>query len=403
MNQMANLPSCLDHYRRYQQQRAEQIDEGINDYCLLTSVLSANDEVRLHSRFIYSMINPAGLHYKKHEFLKLFLEASQYTFWKDFDYQQAVVEREKGNIDLLIHDGYHYIIVENKLNADDQRHQITRYIKYVQETYLPGNAELTKRIGIIYLSKSRLKPSEKSQSLVGFKLEDQRIEWQGLPEEKKYQSLKKIRLAQGESLPFIHMGYSPGIESWVKACLKIAPKGVDSALNDYLLVLKRLQKQSLWRNVMTLDQYAMSLDDNAQKEMYEFMVEANNRLVDFVAVKLYEELSRLFGGELVAPNEKYKAITPETLKNWLNRTPKKKNKQVHVWRDLACCTTDPTKPQRGLLLAVDYAYFSELDEEGKIRISKDDTVVRYGEVRKVLTRPDGIYKFIDCIKGLLDQ
>ena len=47
----------IDYARRIQN---KQKSRGLNDYNIFTSLLKANDEVRLHSRFIYSLLNPEG-------------------------------------------------------------------------------------------------------------------------------------------------------------------------------------------------------------------------------------------------------------------------------------------------------------------------------------------------------
>ncbi len=137
-----SFSTLLNQYRGFEQQRSEQIKAGMHDYCLLTSVLPANDEERLHSRFIYSMVNPAGLHYQGSKFLRIFLQQLPQALRDFIKLEQAMVVREKGQIDLLIHDGERYLIIENKLNATDQKYQITRYIKHVREKYLSEHIPL---------------------------------------------------------------------------------------------------------------------------------------------------------------------------------------------------------------------------------------------------------------------
>lgn len=393
------VSSLLHHYRSFDQQRTEQIKAGLHDYCLLTSVLPANDEERLHSRFIHSMINPAGLHYQGSKFLRIFLEQLPEQLRGFINLERAVVEREKDKIDLLIHDGERYLIIENKLNAGDQSHQITRYIKHVQERYLSECADVSKHIAVVYLSKSRKNPSTESQSLIGFELKEKHLVWQGLTDEKLPAKVKGINLTQGQSIPFEYMGYFPAIERWASECMMHAPDGINSAFKDYLAVLKRINQQASWRNVMTLDQYALQLNEADQKDIYAFMVEANNNLVDFVSIKLHDELKSIFKvAELVACDDPYRPITPQSLKKWLNKQPNVKSQ----WSNIACCTADEPQPQpkKGLLLGVDYAYLSELDEKGKVHVS-DETRVPYGKVRNMLTEKDGLYKFIACIKSML--
>ncbi len=398
MNNPEFYPALLSEYRCFEQERAEQIKAGRHDYCLLTAVLPANDEERLHSRFIYSMINPAGLHYQGNKFLRIFLEQLPEQLRDFIKLDQAVVEREAGNIDLLINDGEHYLIIENKLNAGDQRHQITRYIKHVQERYLPKRADVSKHIAVVYLSKSRKKPSAESQSLIGFDLTDQQLAWQGLTDEKLPAKVKGINLAPGQVIPFVHMGYFPAIKSWASECMEEdIPNGITSAFNDYQAVLKRINQQGSWRNVMTLEQYALNLGEAEQKDMYAFMVEANKSLMDFVSIKLHDELKRIFRvSELAACDAPYRSITPQSLKTWLSKQPNVKS----LWRDIACCTADDSMPSKALLFGVEYAYLSELSEDGKVHVS-DETRVPYGKVRKILTEKDGLYKFVACVENML--
>lgn len=385
MSQSKYYSSLLAQYRSFDLKRSEQIKAGLHDYCLLASVLPANDEERLHSRFIYSMINPAGLHYQGSQFLRVFLEQLPEHLRGFINLERAVVEREKDKIDLLIHDGEHYLIVENKLNAGDQRHQVTRYIKHVRKKFLSEHPDISKKIAVVYLSKSRKQPSVESQSLVGFELIEQKLVWQGLADEQLPEKIKGINLAKKQVIPFVHMGYFPAVECWASECMKLAPEGVNSAFNDYLNVLKRINRQGSWRNVMTLEQFTAQLEDAEQKDMYAFMVEANKNLVDFVSMKLYSELNRVFKVTdpklgLTACEEPYRPITVQSLKKWLSKQP---NTKKH-WRDVACCTLDDSMPRKGLLLGLDYAYVSELNEEGKVRIGAD-TRVPYGKVRSILT------------------
>ncbi len=51
--------SELDKFKDVQNQQKQQ---GLNDFTALGSVLKANDEVRLHTRFIYSLLNPQEKH-----------------------------------------------------------------------------------------------------------------------------------------------------------------------------------------------------------------------------------------------------------------------------------------------------------------------------------------------------
>ena len=60
-------------FQEYQDYRAKQKRRGLNDFNLFTTLLNKGDEVRLHSRFIASLLNPKGLHYQDSLFLEIFL------------------------------------------------------------------------------------------------------------------------------------------------------------------------------------------------------------------------------------------------------------------------------------------------------------------------------------------
>nr|WP_314070834.1 PD-(D/E)XK nuclease family protein [uncultured Campylobacter sp.] len=48
---------------------------GNNDYNLFLALFDTSDEVRLHSRFICSLLEPNSPHYQKELFLELFIKA----------------------------------------------------------------------------------------------------------------------------------------------------------------------------------------------------------------------------------------------------------------------------------------------------------------------------------------
>lgn len=404
MSYSGRVSSLLHHYRSFDQQRTEQIKAGLHDYSLLAAVLPVNDEERLHTRFIYSMINPAGLHYLGNRFLSVFLQQLPEQLRDFINIEQAVVEREKDQIDLLIHDGERYLIIENKLNAADQKYQITRYIKHVRDRYLSEHEEISGRIAVIYLSKSKKKPSKESNSLAGFKLVEQQLIWQGLTDEDSIKKLEGINLAKGQAIPFVHMGYSPEIERWASKCMINAPDGINSAFKDYLAVLKRINHQDSWRNVMTLDQYALQLKKEDQEDVYAFMVDAQESLVNFISIKLHQELLRIFNigefmgnTELTACKGQPHLITPRTIKNWLN---KKGNRDK--WKNITCYTEITSGVKVGLLLGTRYATVSVLDSDGKVDYSELNRIGK-GSVRSMLLEKKGLYDFVRSIEDRLKK
>jgi len=118
----------FNHLRDRQKQR------GLNDYNILTSVLRASDEVRLHSRMIGSLINPNGVHYQGSLFLEIFLEILNFRNF-DLDLKNAKVHIEYKDIDLYITDGIKHLIIENKIWAEDQPCQIIKYINIIKNEF----------------------------------------------------------------------------------------------------------------------------------------------------------------------------------------------------------------------------------------------------------------------------
>lgn len=169
---------------------------GNNDYNLFATLLDINDEVRLHSRFIHSLLDPNSPHYQKELFLELFIKACGL---EDFglDSQTAKVYKEYENIDIYITDGTKHIILENKINAGDQEAQIKRYIKTVQKEN-DGEAE----IYVLFLSPQGREPSD--YSLSGLKIEDGKI----------------LDKNGDETAKFKAISYDKEITAWLDICLE---------------------------------------------------------------------------------------------------------------------------------------------------------------------------------------
>ncbi|HAL83767.1 MAG TPA: hypothetical protein DCO83_17275 [Mucilaginibacter sp.] len=122
-----------------------------------------SSEVRMHSAFIAELLKPDGSHGQKDTFLKLFVNAFCFN-GNLIDTQSCKVKVEEGigaireegtqggRIDIVITDKhYHQIIIENKIYAGDQDHQLTRYHKY------------SDKADIIYLTLDGKPPSDNSK------------------------------------------------------------------------------------------------------------------------------------------------------------------------------------------------------------------------------------------------
>jgi hypothetical protein len=132
----------------------QKIDEtSINSFNIFSILRKENDEVNLHSKFIYELLNPNGSHRQQDTFLKLFL--------KEINIQFSTVNmdifREKFNIDILIQNKNYAIIIENKIDTQDHSNQLSKYLKKVKsQGYKDEN------ISLIYLTLLDEIPNEES-------------------------------------------------------------------------------------------------------------------------------------------------------------------------------------------------------------------------------------------------
>ena len=116
------------------------------DFNIFQIIGLTSDEVRVHSAFLATLLDPQGAHRQGDLFLQLFTkQLSQIVH--DFDTKSAVVECEKyigrmtettgGRIDIHISDKKgHKIIIENKIYAPDQTNQLIRYHNYAPDAVL---------------------------------------------------------------------------------------------------------------------------------------------------------------------------------------------------------------------------------------------------------------------------
>ncbi|MDB5091058.1 MAG: hypothetical protein JWR09_5052 [Mucilaginibacter sp.] len=159
INQFQNLLNQVNAITNKYKKVTELTGENFNVFRILKVESS---EVKTHSAFIAELLNPNGSHGQKDTFLKLFIKA--FCFKENtIDSESCKVKVEEsigtishdrtqgGRIDIIIKDVHnHHIIIENKIYAGDQVHQLTRYYNY------SDNAD------IIYLTLDGKSPSKDS-------------------------------------------------------------------------------------------------------------------------------------------------------------------------------------------------------------------------------------------------
>lgn len=172
------------------------------------------EEVRLHSAFIAELLNPNGSHGLSDTFLKLFMEEvnlpDNYINTKKVSsekikerYIGRVTKTEGGKIDIIVEDGNHALIVENKIYAEDQKNQLVRYYNY-------GKKSFPKGFKLLYLT---LEGHEASEWSVG-----------------------------STQLDYAPISYDKEIISWLDKCIEASNQKVlvNSAIRQYLELIKQI-------------------------------------------------------------------------------------------------------------------------------------------------------------------
>ena len=106
----------------------------------------SRNETRTHSAFLAELLNPHGSHGMGNAFLRDFISCMHLEELQ-LDLQHAYVEVERviggidenydngGRIDIIVVSGDKAIIIENKIDAQDQYKQLVRYNNYAKETF----------------------------------------------------------------------------------------------------------------------------------------------------------------------------------------------------------------------------------------------------------------------------
>lgn len=172
------------------------------------------EEVRLHSAFLAELLNPNGSHGLSDTFLKLFLEevklpdnyinGNKVSSEKMTErYIGRVTKNEGGKIDIIVEDGNHSLIIENKIFAEDQKNQLVRYSNY-------GKKSFTNGFKLFYLT---LDGHEASEVSVG-----------------------------STQLDYTIISYDKEIINWLDKCIEVSNQKplVNSVIRQYLELIKQI-------------------------------------------------------------------------------------------------------------------------------------------------------------------
>lgn len=190
---------------------------------IFSTMQMERNEVHTHSAIIAELLNPQGSHGSGDVYLQLFLQSIPELQTVEIDTSTANVEVEyripvpkgskpMGRIDILIYSNKQAIIIENKIDAEDQLKQLFRYRKFAEEEY--ANHQ------ILYLTKKGTSASE--ESLNGMTKED-----------------------------YVQISYKKHIKDWLLACIeKSATKPLlrETLVQYYNLILK-ITKQNMENSI----------------------------------------------------------------------------------------------------------------------------------------------------------
>lgn len=223
--------------QKIKEQRKEKFERG-ESFNIFNDLGFMSNEVHLHSMFLANLLNPKGSHGQRGKFLEAFLKMLQKSFPAisadslELDTAIASVEVEKyigrqtdsegGRIDIYLTDGKHSIIIENKIYAGDQHHQMLRYWNYGMSQ--KGN-DTEKSFVLIYLTLDGCPPSKDS---LGEDLKENDI---------------------------VCLSYKSDIRGWLDRCVELASRTplVRETINQYISTIDILTNNVMEDNKELLD------------------------------------------------------------------------------------------------------------------------------------------------------
>ena len=216
-NSIKELLSKLSDMHSAEQVRLQKEEKEGENFNVFSALNMCSDEMRLHSRLLATLFNPKANHGLGNEFLRQFLvtaikvDDNYITHCNESiaeRYVGEVTETTGGRINIILEDGKHGIIIENKIYACDQPKQLLRYHNYGVKQFGENNFKL------VYLT---LYGSEPSSDSLG-----------------------------GGHFEFIKLSYAQDILRLLEKLGKPQPvKPVHHTIKDYITIIKQLTDQDM--------------------------------------------------------------------------------------------------------------------------------------------------------------
>lgn len=232
-----------------------------------------SNEVRLHSALLAELLRPNGMSGVGNAFQKAFLAIlglpENYIIDGKVSVELSIgttTDTEGGRINIIMEDGNHAIIIENKIYAQDQPAQLLRYTNFARDNYPHGYR-------LLYLTLDGKEASDDS--------------------------------AQG--CPYQCISYKNEISKWLEECARISFDRplVRETIRQYINLIKQLTNQSMG-----------TLEDNKLVELVaspehvaEYLMIINNQTaienkIRFGFVTEIEKMARDMGYEIVPVGDK---------------------------------------------------------------------------------------------------
>lgn len=265
--------------QKIKEQSKEKFERG-ESFNIFNDLGFMSDEVHLHSMFLANLLNPKGSHGQRGKFLEAFLKMLQKSFPAisadslELDTAIASVEVEKyigrqtdsegGRIDIYLTDGKHSIIIENKIYAGDQHHQMLRYWNYGMSQ---KGDDTEKSFVLIYLTLDGCSPSKES---LGEDLKENDI---------------------------VCLSYKNDIRGWLDRCVELASRTplVRETINQYISTIDILTNNVMEDNKELLD--ILSKEENLDA-IYDIANNKNivvNRFINEVFIPKLRDLAESKG------------------------------------------------------------------------------------------------------------
>ena len=264
----ARIEDFLKQVRRLKEQHKKRAAATGEDFNVFEILGVERREVK-HSAMLANLLNPKGSHRQGAVFLEHFLnlellrqgDSASYGELGDFQVTpEATTNANDGRIDIRLQKkGYACIIIENKIDAEDQPDQLSRY-------YRNAKADFTdEQIKLIYLTLDGKSPSGKSlSSMDGQKqLDEDRV---------------------------ICMSYESHIIKWLEGCLKevVGLARIREVLLQYQGLIKKLTGQPINKELTMEISEILTKEHNLIPELENSILETKVRL----QCKFWEELRK---------------------------------------------------------------------------------------------------------------